>query len=227
MFRRIRAKGSPALLVSIIAVVLAGSGSAVAANSLLTGKDVKNGSLTGADIKNRSLHLADLATSSRAALHGKDGATGPAGAKGATGAAGAKGDKGDTGAAGPAGQDGASGYEVRTYDYIAGGARPGHDGEDASYGGAGNGSVATVACSSQDKVATGGGYFIRNGQSEVVQSPEADGQGVGVVASFPGRMDWSKNEPFANRNDGWIVQFNGNGGPTFDVTLYVICVDAN
>ena len=29
--------------------------------------------------------------------------------------------------------------------------------------------------------------------------------GSGIVASFPGRMDWSTNTPKPNRNDGWVT----------------------
>ncbi|WP_028058432.1 collagen-like triple helix repeat-containing protein [Candidatus Solirubrobacter pratensis] len=113
----------PGWILGIIAVVLAGSGSAVAA-SAITGKDVKNGSLTGADIKNRSLTTADLSTASIKSLTGKSGATGATGATGLPGATGAKGDtgaqgpqglpgtaaaKGDTGAPGPKGDKGDAG----------------------------------------------------------------------------------------------------------------------
>lgn len=224
------------MVAAVVAVCMAGSATAA---SLIGSADVKNGSLTGVDVKNNSLTGADVRGISYADLtsglkhridkspvvNAPKGDAGATGAKGADGV-GAAGPAGAEGPAGAAGASGISGYEVRTYDYIAGGARPGHDGEGSGYGGAGNSSVATVACSSEDKVATGGGYFIRGGVSEVVQSPEADGAGVGVVASFPGRMNWDTLEPKPDRLDGWIVQFNGNGGPAFDVTLYVVCVDA-
>ena len=146
-------------------------------------------------------------------------ATGAKGTNGAQGANGKDGQNGADGKDGKPGADGVSGYEVRTYDYIAGGARPGHKGVDSTYTGAGNSSIATVACS-PGKVAVGGGYWIRNGQSEVVNAAPAAGQGA--TASFPGRMDWNTNTPLPNRNDGWIVYFNGNGPPSFDVTLYAI-----
>jgi Collagen triple helix repeat (20 copies) len=126
LFQRI-SRPSPAIVLSIVAVVLAMSGSAFAARTLITGKDVKDGSLTGADVKNGSLSLADIGKSSRDRLtgaKGDKGATGPqgaAGAQGATGpqgaagpqgppgphgATGPKGDQGDTGPQGPAGSDG-------------------------------------------------------------------------------------------------------------------------
>jgi len=235
------------IAVGVLCALVAGTGTATA-GSLLTGADIKDNSITGADV--RGLSYADLTSGLKnrinqnpvinapkgdAGAAGKDGAPGAAGKDGV--GVGEPGADGAPGEVGPAGAPGLSGYEMRTYDYIKGvGHRVGKDGAPAGYGGAGNSSVATVACSSQNKVATGGGYFIRNGTSEVVQSPEADSQGVGVVASFPGRMDWDgadnvggnadDNVPFANRLDGWVVQFNGNGGPAFDVTLYVICVNA-
>lgn len=103
-------------MLATIAVVAATAGSATAA-SLITGKQVKNGSLTGADIKNRSLTARDF--KSAASLRGKQGASGPAGPKGdagpqgergtAGGPAGPQGDagpQGETGADGPAGPQG-------------------------------------------------------------------------------------------------------------------------
>jgi Collagen triple helix repeat (20 copies) len=175
-------------------------------------------------------------TSGVKAASGAPGAVGATGATGATGLQGSAGANGRDGVNGTNGHDGlngtnghnglngVSGYEVMTYDYIRGGARPGHDGVDSSYGGAGNTSVATVACSSPSKVAISGGYFVRDGLSE--QLGTTAGNGVGVAASFPGRMDWNTNTPKANRNDGWIIQFSGAVAPTLDVTLYAICVNA-
>jgi hypothetical protein len=108
---------SPALVVSVIALVVAMSGSAVAAklltgsdiqNGTITGADLKDGKVTGRDVKNGSVHKADLASSVRRALEsdtpgrqGAKGDTGAQGPKGDTGAQGPKGDKGDRGPAGP------------------------------------------------------------------------------------------------------------------------------
>jgi hypothetical protein len=80
---------SLALIVAIVAVVLAGTGSAVAAR-LITGKDIKNG----------SIGLKDLSKSARKSLQGgrgPQGAPGPGGAPGAAGAPGAQGAQGDKG----------------------------------------------------------------------------------------------------------------------------------
>jgi len=109
---------SPATVISIIALFCSLSGGAMAAQSLitsrdvkdnsLTGRDIRNNSLTGADIKNGSIRRADLAADARAAKgdKGDPGAPGPQGPQGERGPQGDKGDKGDTGPAdGPAGGD--------------------------------------------------------------------------------------------------------------------------
>jgi hypothetical protein len=66
-----------AVLVAVIALLLIGGSTAVAAR-LITGKDVKNSSLTGKDVKNKSLTPKDF----------KGSVQGPAGPAGATGPAG-------------------------------------------------------------------------------------------------------------------------------------------
>ncbi|MCW2796697.1 hypothetical protein [Nocardioides sp.] len=113
---------------------------------------------------------------------------------------------------------GLSGYEVNTYDYIKG--------VDGNVYGAGDAAIATVACTSQSKVAVSGGYQILNS--------EAMTDGTTVLSSFPGRMDWSANPPapLPNRNDGWILQLNVPDGTSDthigrDLRAWVICVDAN
>lgn len=50
---------SPALVISIVAVVIACTGSAVAA-TIITGKQIRNGTVTGADIKDGSLLSKEL-----------------------------------------------------------------------------------------------------------------------------------------------------------------------
>ena len=87
-------------VAATLALALAIGGPAVAgAQSLLTGRDVKDDSLTGADIQNDSLTGADIRPGSlgsnvfssvaRANLRGATGPTGPQGATGAQGPAGA------------------------------------------------------------------------------------------------------------------------------------------
>jgi hypothetical protein len=85
------ARQSPAVVLAMLALFVALTGTAVATTSaLITGKQIKNSSITGADVKNKSLTPRDFRGSVRG-LRGLRGFTGPAGAKG---------DKGDAGAAG-------------------------------------------------------------------------------------------------------------------------------
>jgi hypothetical protein len=95
-FRRYRPSGS--MLVALLALVMATTGSAVAA-TLITSKQIKNGTIQTADISKKA----------QKTLKGKTGATGPIGAAGAAGTPGAKGDKGDKGDAGANGTNGTNG----------------------------------------------------------------------------------------------------------------------
>jgi hypothetical protein len=91
---------SPAMVVAMIALFVALSGTAVATTSALIGSaQIRNNSITGIDVKNKSLTARDI----RGQLRGPRGLRGLTGATGATGAKGDKGDKGDTGVQGPAG----------------------------------------------------------------------------------------------------------------------------
>jgi hypothetical protein len=79
---------SPAMLVALVALFVAGSGTGIAASRLitgtqikdasLTGKDIRNASLTGKDMKNRSIGLEKLSGTLPA---------GPAGVAGTPGSA--------------------------------------------------------------------------------------------------------------------------------------------
>jgi len=202
---------TPAMIVAMIALAVALSGTAVAGTAKL---------ITGSQIANGTIKLADIHPATKAALKGERGAQGPAGAQGAQGpvgpqgAAGAKGEKGDKGEKG-----GFTGLVTRHYDYIA----------DANYPGAGSGGIATVACDddpavSQTKVAIGGGVqFLDVGRSAgTLQNPYV-GE-THITDSFPGRMNWETNTPKLNRLDGWIVRLNTT--PSVDMRVWVTCVDA-
>jgi hypothetical protein len=140
---------------------------------------------------------------------------------------------GPAGPAGPAGAPGVSGYEVATF----------------SYNNVGAGNIATVACSA-GKVAVAGGYWFHTaGDNNFDFAHPAITNGSGVIASFPGRMDFDgvdnipntpdDNTVKPNDNSGWIVQLNSRPGqdpdeapadPEVDfdqrLTLYAICVNA-
>ncbi|HEX2433385.1 MAG TPA: hypothetical protein VHI55_05475 [Gaiellaceae bacterium] len=193
-------------IAAIFGVLAITSGAFAAQHYLITSSN---------QIKDGTVRLADLAPGARKALHGNPGA------KGDLGPAGPQGPKGNAGPQGPKGSDGVSGYEVRTWRYSKDDAN-----SDAGpgYVGVGSGAIATVACS-DGKVALGGGYWFTSEHDNGFNS-QAISDGSGVVASFPGRMNWSTNTVKPNDNSGWIVQVN-NKVNAADMTLYVICANAN
>jgi hypothetical protein len=85
---------SPALVVSIIALVIASAGTAVASTVLIkSSRQVAKGAINSGDLADRkAVNVVDLTPTARAALTGKAGPAGPAGPNGPAGA------KGDTGA---------------------------------------------------------------------------------------------------------------------------------
>ena len=78
-----RKRLTPGVVLGILALVIAMTGSAVGA-SLITGKQIKNSSITGKDVKNKSLTKSDF----KGSVRGPRGLTGAQGAPGATGPAG-------------------------------------------------------------------------------------------------------------------------------------------
>jgi hypothetical protein len=216
---------TPAMIVAMIALAVALSGTAVAGTKLITGNQIKNGTIKLADLHSSVKTAIKGAASHTSGAQGPQGAQGPAGPQGA---AGAKGDTGATGTPGPAGKDGKdgkdgiSGLVTRHYDYIKGVTEP-------DYPGAGSGGIATVACDddpavSQTKVAIGGGVqFLNVGRNVgTLENPYVGD--THITDSFPGRMDWNTNTPKANRLDGWIVRLNTT--PSVDMRVWVTCVDA-
>jgi hypothetical protein len=97
-----RFKPSGSMFVALIALVMAMGGSAVAA-SLITSKQIKDGTIQTTDISKRALKALKGKTGAKGATGaaGPAGPAGPAGAAGAQGAKGDKGDKGDQGDPGP------------------------------------------------------------------------------------------------------------------------------
>jgi Collagen triple helix repeat (20 copies) len=197
-------------LIAVLAAVLAVTSGAFAANHYLV--------TSSSQIKNGTIAASDLSSAARKALKGQQGSKGDTGA---TGAQGPQGPKGDPGAQGPHGPAGVSGYEVKTWRYSKDDA---NSDMGPGYVGVGSGAIATVACS-PGKVALGGGYRFTSSGDNGFNSP-AISDGSGVVASFPGRMDWDTNTVKPNNNTGWIVQVN-NKVNLADMTMYVICVNAN
>lgn len=207
MFKRKRF--TPAMIVAMIALAVALSGTAVAGTAKL---------ITGSQIANGTIKLTDIHPSAKTALKGQRGETGAQGPVGAQGAQGPVGPQGATGAKGEKG--GFSGLVTRHYDYVKGVTAPG-------YPGAGSGGIATVACDddpvvSQTKIAIGGGVqFLDLGRNKIQEAYVGE---THITDSFPGRMDWNTNQPKANRLDGWIVRLNTT--PSVDMRVWVTCVDA-
>ena len=104
-------------VVATLALVISLTGTATAATvTLITGRDVKNGSLTGADVRDHSVGLRDLSPRAIAALRGANGDAGAVGPQGAPGTAGPQGPAGSEGAAGPPGP---AGTGVRLAGYVS------------------------------------------------------------------------------------------------------------
>jgi hypothetical protein len=118
--------------IAYVALFVALGGTSFAAATVITGKNVKNGSLAGVDVKNSSLTGIDVKDKSlnpedfNGSVTGSQGATGP---QGPTGDTGAPGPKGDTGPQGPKGDTGAvdtSGFYTKTESdvrYLAAGGK--------------------------------------------------------------------------------------------------------
>lgn len=66
----------------LLVVLLIGGASGAVAGTLITGRQIKDGTVTGRDIKNGSLAAYDLSPTARTALRGR---TGPAGSPGVSG----------------------------------------------------------------------------------------------------------------------------------------------
>jgi hypothetical protein len=196
-----------AALVGVLAV---SSGASAAQHYLIT---------SSSQIKDGSIAARDLSAHARRVLTGQKGQKGDTGARGPAGVQGPVGPQGKPGQV-AAGRDGISGYEVNTYRY-----NKDDNNTDAGphYPGVGGGAIATVACS-PGKVAIGGGYRFTSEHDNGFNS-QALSDGSGVIASFPGRMDWSTNTVKPNDNSGWIVQVNDKVNAA-DMTLYVVCVNA-
>ncbi len=98
------------MVVAIVALVTAMTGSA-AAVSMISGKQIKNGTITGVKVKDSTLDADKLTRKAIRSLRGNKGPRGRVGAAGPAGAAGAQGPIGPRGADGADGQDGIDGQD--------------------------------------------------------------------------------------------------------------------
>lgn len=137
--------------------------------------------------------------------------TGAKGATGATGKTGATGTTGAPGSAGPAGPQGVSGLSGAFY-------------ATATYTNGADG-WATAGCYPQGSTSDADSQkytAIAGGVEEDDASGNNGPSGSSVIASFPGRMDWSTNSPKPGRVDGWVVGLSG--GNNTPLKVYALCV---
>jgi hypothetical protein len=149
---------SPALVLSIVALVLALTGSAIAAKRYLI---TSTKQISPAVLK-------QLTAMSRGGTTGAPGAKGPTGDKGATGGQGMPGERGQTGERGPAGGQGPEGP-------------PGPQGPPGTSGGGGSTATANV----QWAVVNGEGSTARISENGITSTRRAVGAVGSYLVTFP------------------------------------------
>lgn len=104
------------MTVTLVAAIVAlSAGSGAVAGSMITGKQIKNGTVTSQDLKNGTVRPVDLSGAAKRTMTGPagpEGAPGEAGPVGPTGPQGVPGPVGMTGPAGPPGSPGLSEVEI-------------------------------------------------------------------------------------------------------------------
>ena len=213
---------TPAMIVAMIALAVALSGTAVAGTT---------GLITSAGIANGTIKLADIHSSAKKALKGQSGATGATGAKGdkgdggPTGATGAKGDKGDKGDPGIANLEADGPYPGAT-DL---GSMPGQgDNSGTMWANDDSRQTSWVQCA-PGKVALGGGFNVAADAGDaaakhiqvVVSEPTQVKDGAVVFERIPDDEAWSI------KPNGWMVQGFNTGAKAEIVRPWVICATVN
>jgi hypothetical protein len=204
-------KTSLAVVAAASMFVIGGMSTSVAAR-LITGDEIAKNTITNANLAKNSVGKAELQPGvlkkGPKGEQGETGETGAAGAPGATGATGATGPAGPAGAAGAPGSDGMLGAIYRVAHYNSGG-----------------GGRATVACGDTPSVSQQYTAIAGGAHSEAELGGDTNGQPI--TSSFPGRMDWSINQPLPGRLDGWIVNFGNGGAPSAGhgvLEVWALCV---
>jgi len=197
MGRAGRHRTATALLLAVL-VLSVGLGGTAAAVSLVTGKQIKdgsvrsrdigNGSLTGSDVADKSLTPADFTGSIQGPTgpQGPAGAQGPRGLQGLQGTAGAQGAKGDTGAPGPAGVSGLR--------YVA---------SDGSSVAAGSWKGLFIYCDDQKVLGGGLSTYPDTDKARIVQSAPLNG------------------------GTGWYVKVRNEGSTDFTAYGWAICASVS
>ncbi len=198
---------SPALVVALVALFVALSGSAVAATRLLvhTG-NIANGAVTGEKIANGAVGVNKLSRRVRTALATAGQPRGTV--SGSQGPAGPQGPQGTTGPQGPTGFEGAF-FSRETYTEQIG-----------------VGAIATAACDPNDAAKSQKYTAISGGVQDTDDNTDmtTNNNQVAVAASFPGRMDWNTDTPMPGRTDGWIIQFAHVGNADTNLVVWALCV---
>ena len=202
---------SPAMLVAVVALIAAATGTA-GATGLVAGGHAK------ADQVSKHKSVTTHALRGPRGLRGARGATGPAGLAGATGPAGAKGADGLTGPVGPAGPKGDKGDK-------------GDQGPPGTPGGTVSTKVYTASSASITAPATGGIYP----QTETCQvaGQQAVGGGVGthvdngtapyyVVDSYPSDNNGAKPASGTSAT-AWTADVFIPSGDSVTISVYAIC----
>lgn len=234
------------ILACAVVALVVGSTSATAA-TLITGKDIKDGTITAQDIKRGSISSSRLARGLREQLQ-QVGAQGGQGATGAKGDPGAQGPKGDTGAPGrdgfgqqgPKGDKGDKGLTHLESDGPYPGATdlgsiPGEgDNSDALWKNDGTRQTSWVMCP-PGKKALGGGFHV------AADAGDAAAKAIQVAVSEPTQVKNGKTvyddpavyEPIPGdaamsiRPNGWIVQGFNTGASDVVVRPWVVCAEVD
>ncbi|HET9288855.1 MAG TPA: hypothetical protein VFO26_14975 [Gaiella sp.] len=208
---------SPAMVVALLALFVATTGTAVAGvmitganvkNESLSGLDILNGSITTNEVRNGSLRPVDFAGKLPAGPQGQQGPQGPQGPQGSAGPqgpAGPKGGQGPKGATGPKGAPGTPG--AKGADGPQG--PPGLSGLDVVTGTSPSDSSASKAAAAvcpQGKRVLGGGALATDSIGLA--------DSVSVVGGGP-----------ANGGKGWLAYAKeiGPNPQSWELAVYAIC----
>lgn len=206
---------SPAFAIACTALFLALGGGAYAAATAIPNGSVNHAALADNavwhnNIKGGAVHMDSLSPFVQGQLS-KPGPRGPMGPRGPKGATGPKGSTGDKGVTGRTGMNGAF-YSVENYT-----------------GTVSTGAIATAACDPNDATNSQKYDAISGGvqATDAATNMTTNANPLPVVASFPGRMDWSTFTPKPGRLDGWIVQFGNSsiqGTQDNNLVVWALCV---
>jgi hypothetical protein len=205
------------LAVLVLSIGLGGTAGAV---TLITGKQIMDGTVRGRDVGNGSLTGADVADMSLSAADFNGSVQGPSGPPGPAGPAGPKGDSGPQGAAGPEGDQGPKGDKGATGDTGAPGPQgpqglqglPGPEGpagvSGIPYGQSGPKLIAGSSTGTWQITCPPGHTAIGGGASHVDTAKRGYGR---ITESYPGAtgISWVMTvhnpDPVEIAMSGWVM----------------------